>query len=581
MASPAEIAQGLPDTLPDDFVEWDGEGAAATEVADSAPALPAIDSGNAAIPAVKFAEAKTAEPTQGASRAEAAAIAPAPEPQPVTPKLDLQPASPRPETAQPGMEAALAAAIDPPPATRSQEPRPRLSRPDSRSDEDSFHGGLKALDAAWKNHNGAALRQPPAPEIGAGNKADSTVEKVDPLGPARPGAAAVDASRTTPPALQSQAAADEEAFFRQLRAIGNVLNSQPIRASHRPAPPPPPLEAITSELESSRESESTAKSTLGLRLSNNPIRITANVAADTGGVPSFMSDLADAGGSSAGRKKWITIGSIGGVALLALVFILVRMLSSGKPTLAKQTTAPQAAPAPLSSAVKPSPSTPLPSSRELAASDASLATAAGQPAAATAAQSQPAGVDAQAMNDQLAAARKIQQGDLKTREDAPPPSGFNSAGIDGATDANSIGGVFNQKPGPTVTYVPYDVVTIAPAVANGLVLQKTAPVFPANAWYSYANGKVLLQVKVSRTGTVETASYLSGPREFRQAALDAVKSWRYKPYLVDNIAREFQTTVEVTFTQNTTKNPMSLLHVGPHSKKTASTAPKITTVGAV
>jgi len=44
-----------------------------------------------------------------------------------------------------------------------------------------------------------------------------------------------------------------------------------------------------------------------------------------------------------------------------------------------------------------------------------------------------------------------------------------------------------------------------------------------------------------------------------------VKSWRYRPYIIEGQPREFRTTIEVDFNQTSAINPLSFLH--SHSKK--------------
>jgi protein TonB len=58
---------------------------------------------------------------------------------------------------------------------------------------------------------------------------------------------------------------------------------------------------------------------------------------------------------------------------------------------------------------------------------------------------------------------------------------------------------------------------------------------------------VVLQAKISKTGAIEDLHVLSGPAMLQQAALDAVKNWRYKPYLLNNEPVEVDTTVNVVF----------------------------------
>jgi protein TonB len=58
---------------------------------------------------------------------------------------------------------------------------------------------------------------------------------------------------------------------------------------------------------------------------------------------------------------------------------------------------------------------------------------------------------------------------------------------------------------------------------------------------------VTLQATISKTGTIENLRVASGPPMLQQAALDAVKSWRYRPYLLDGQPVEVETTVNVIF----------------------------------
>ena len=135
-------------------------------------------------------------------------------------------------------------------------------------------------------------------------------------------------------------------------------------------------------------------------------------------------------------------------------------------------------------------------------------------------------VDSQQMSDQLTAAPRIPR-DIKVKakeEEAPPPQGVSVANMDDASNPNAISGVFNEQARPKVDYVPYPVVTIAAEVADGLLIQKTQPVYPKDAWYDHVAGKVVLEATVSRTGSVENLRFVSGPHLFQQAALDAVKT---------------------------------------------------------
>jgi len=61
------------------------------------------------------------------------------------------------------------------------------------------------------------------------------------------------------------------------------------------------------------------------------------------------------------------------------------------------------------------------------------------------------------------------------------------------------------------------------------------------------SGTVVLQATISKTGTIENLRVISGPAMLQQSAMDAVKSWRYRPYLLNNDPVEVETTVNVVF----------------------------------
>jgi periplasmic protein TonB len=52
---------------------------------------------------------------------------------------------------------------------------------------------------------------------------------------------------------------------------------------------------------------------------------------------------------------------------------------------------------------------------------------------------------------------------------------------------------------------------------------------------------------ISKSGTIENLRILSGPAMLQQTAIDAVKQWRYRPYLLDGRPVEVETSVNVVF----------------------------------
>jgi protein TonB len=94
---------------------------------------------------------------------------------------------------------------------------------------------------------------------------------------------------------------------------------------------------------------------------------------------------------------------------------------------------------------------------------------------------------------------------------------------------------------------PIHVTSTAEAV---LLIQKTMPIYPPIARAAHIEGTVRLAATISKTGTIENLRVTSGQAMLQQAALDAVKTWRYRPYLLDGQPVEVETTVDVIFMQS-------------------------------
>ncbi len=91
---------------------------------------------------------------------------------------------------------------------------------------------------------------------------------------------------------------------------------------------------------------------------------------------------------------------------------------------------------------------------------------------------------------------------------------------------------------------------VSSGVMTGMLLHKVLPTYPALARAMRASGRVELQATISRGGTIENLRVMSGLAVFQQAALDAVKQWRYQPYLLNGQSVEVETTINVDFTLN-------------------------------
>jgi protein TonB len=153
------------------------------------------------------------------------------------------------------------------------------------------------------------------------------------------------------------------------------------------------------------------------------------------------------------------------------------------------------------------------------------------------------------MNNQLTAPTRIPH-DIKmvAEKEAAPSSGFGVAGMEGLGGSGSgISDMFAGTKTKVQAAAPKKV-NISAGVSQGLLLQKTTPVYPPIAKAARVSGTVVLQATISKTGSIEGLHVISGPAMLQQAALEAVKNWRYRPYLLNNEPVEVETTVNVIFT---------------------------------
>jgi len=73
------------------------------------------------------------------------------------------------------------------------------------------------------------------------------------------------------------------------------------------------------------------------------------------------------------------------------------------------------------------------------------------------------------------------------------------------------------------------------------------PTYPPIARAAHVSGAVVLHAMISKTGTIEKLEVISGPEMLRTAATEAVRNWRYKPYLLNGDPTEVDTQITVNF----------------------------------
>src|SRR5580692_8782570 len=146
------------------------------------------------------------------------------------------------------------------------------------------------------------------------------------------------------------------------------------------------------------------------------------------------------------------------------------------------------------------------------------------------------------------------QTDLIKEEEAPPmmASGGVVGGVPGGIPGGQMGGVIGGIISSTPVAVPKVAtpqrVRVSAGVTSGLLVKKVQPVYPPLARQARIQGTVLLRAQISKDGSIENLQLVSGHPMLVQSALDAVKQWKYKPYLLNGEPVEVDTEIQVNFT---------------------------------
>ena len=97
-----------------------------------------------------------------------------------------------------------------------------------------------------------------------------------------------------------------------------------------------------------------------------------------------------------------------------------------------------------------------------------------------------------------------------------------------------------KAPGNELLEVPED-------FADDQIVRRVHPNYPKQARARKVQGTVVLEAIVNKKGTVDSLQLVSGDSLLAQAAADAVKQWKYKPYFHNGEPTEFQTRITIDF----------------------------------
>ena len=157
----------------------------------------------------------------------------------------------------------------------------------------------------------------------------------------------------------------------------------------------------------------------------------------------------------------------------------------------------------------------------------------------------------------LHAPTKIPKEIKMLKEEAAPSSGTGVQGMQGmgsGTGGGVQGGLFAslnnsaQVVPRVVAKPPTGPVRVSSGTIAGMAISKPDPVYPPIAKAAHVQGAVILHAIISKQGTIEQLTIVSGPPMLANAARDAVQRWRYKPYLLNGEPVEVETSITVNFT---------------------------------
>lgn len=160
------------------------------------------------------------------------------------------------------------------------------------------------------------------------------------------------------------------------------------------------------------------------------------------------------------------------------------------------------------------------------------------------------------VNGQLRTPTKIPKKiEMIKEEEAPPPvmaSAGVVGGVPGGVPGGSMGGVIGSVLSSTPVAVPKIAtpqrVRVSAGVTAGLLVKRVQPNYPPLARQARIQGTVVLQAQISKTGDIENLQLISGHPMLAPSAIEAVKQWKYRPYLLNGEPVEVETQVQVNFT---------------------------------
>jgi len=159
------------------------------------------------------------------------------------------------------------------------------------------------------------------------------------------------------------------------------------------------------------------------------------------------------------------------------------------------------------------------------------------------------------INGQLRTPTKIPEKVQMIKEDEAPPPVMSASGVVGGVPGGVPGGQMGGVIGGIISSTPIvpkvatpQRVRVSQGVTQGLIIRRIQPAYPPLARQARIQGPVVLQAEIGKDGSIQNLRLISGHPMLAPAAIEAIKQWKYKPYILNGEPVEVETTITFNFT---------------------------------
>ncbi|HTA22033.1 MAG TPA: energy transducer TonB [Terriglobales bacterium] len=160
------------------------------------------------------------------------------------------------------------------------------------------------------------------------------------------------------------------------------------------------------------------------------------------------------------------------------------------------------------------------------------------------------------INGQLRTPTKIPEKVQMIKEDEAPPPVMSASGVVGGVPGGVPGGQMGGVIGGIISSTPVNVpkavnpqrIRVSQGVTQGMIIRKIQPAYPPLARQARIQGPVVLQAEIGKDGSIQNLRLISGHPMLAPAAIEAIKQWKYKPYILNGEPVEVETTITFNFT---------------------------------